>query len=114
MLPNRLRISKRSTDALKMLKGRTGLTPNILCRIALALSIREKPAISENSIRLDGAEFSLSTMLGEHANLYECVLREMHGELTEAEAQKAFAAHVDIGVERLRRVKNIGDILTFN
>ena len=39
MLPNRIRISKKATDLLARMKGNTGLTPNILARLAIAHSL---------------------------------------------------------------------------
>ena len=34
-------LSADNTQKVRTLKGRTGLTPNILCRFALALSLRD-------------------------------------------------------------------------
>ena len=38
---NKVRISKIASVRLSILKGRTGLTPNILCRIGFCLSLSE-------------------------------------------------------------------------
>ena len=46
MLPNRIKLSKNATDKLRYLKSKTGLTPNILSRIAIMLTIREGSDLS--------------------------------------------------------------------
>src|SRR5437868_1986794 len=75
MLPNRLRVSKQATDSLKQLKSRTGLTPNLLCRMAMTLSLEEGVAGGQRKTDLDGSEFNLPTLLGDHALAYECLIR---------------------------------------
>jgi DNA sulfur modification protein DndE len=110
MLPSRIRISKRATDHLKTLKARTKLTPNVLSRIALAVSLR-KGARSVREVKLDGSEFNLPTLFGDQALLYECLLRQMHGQLNPKKAQMLIAWHIEQGVEELRKVKNAADLL---
>jgi DNA sulfur modification protein DndE len=112
MLPNRFRISKRSTDVLKMIKGRTGVTPNILCRMALALSLRQGASAGDKDVDLEGSEFNMSTLFGDHHLVYEVLVQQVHGALSPKEVQRVVAAHIDSGVDQLRRVRSLGDLLT--
>ncbi|MCB5186145.1 DNA sulfur modification protein DndE [Methylobacillus gramineus] len=111
MLPNRIHISARATDLLKQVKTRTGVTPNILCRIALMLSLEEKHQADTNITDLNGQEFNLTTLFGETAELYQSALRQAHGNASAKEAQLLFAAHIDHGVDKLRHVRSLSDLL---
>lgn len=113
MLPNRLRISKRAGEQFKQLKTRTGITPNILCRLAFTLSIEEGYKPNIESLELDGLEFNLPTLLGEHAALYLAMFRQVHGELNSKQAELMFAAHVDNGADKLKRSKNVLDLFSY-
>jgi DNA sulfur modification protein DndE len=67
----KLKISSEATSKLRTLKSRTGLTPNLLCRMALMYSL-EEGAIGENTAlpNEDGAEFNAYTLTGEHTALF--------------------------------------------
>lgn len=113
MLPNRVRISKRATDLLKQIKAKTGVTPNILCRIALTLSLEENHKANPDGTDLNGSEFNLPTLLGDSDSLYEALIRETHGNLGPKEALLILAAHIDNGVDKLKRVKSVGDLMAY-
>lgn len=110
MFPNRIRISKGASDQLKLIKQRTGLTPNILCRIAIMLSLRRDCLNKKSNAKLDGLEFNLSTLFGEHAALYECLLRQAYGELTQKEAEVLLASHADDGVMVLKAARSLSEL----
>ena len=113
MLPNRFRISQRATETLKQIKGRSGVTPNILCRMALVLSLREGRQAAAQRIELDGSEFNTPTLFGDYPLVYESLIRQVHGPLDGKEIQRVVAAHIDAGVDQLKRVRRLGDLLTF-
>ncbi|MBU1215702.1 MAG: DndE family protein [Gammaproteobacteria bacterium] len=113
MLPKRVHISLRATELLKQIKSKTGVTPNILCRMALVLSLEERHKANPEVTDINGAEFNLPTLLGDASTLYEALLTELHGELNAKTAQLVLAAHIDNGVDRLKRVKSAGDLLSF-
>lgn len=73
---NRLRLSDEFTYRLRNLKGRSGLTSNLICRIGFCLSL-EEPRIPDPA-RYDenGQEFNRSTLLGDWDDLYEALLRQ--------------------------------------
>jgi DNA sulfur modification protein DndE len=110
MFPNRIHISKEASEHLKFLKGRTGVTPNILCRIALLLSLRDRRKCNPANTHLDGLEFNLTTLFASYAPLYECLLRQVYGQLHEKDAESLLAAHIDDGVKRIRAVKSLADL----
>lgn len=110
MFPNRIRISKGASDQLRLIKQRTGLTPNILCRIAIMLSVQRACLTKDSSAKLDGLEFNLITLFGEHTQLYECLLRQAYGELTQKEAEAVLAAHADDGVMVLKAARSLTEL----
>jgi len=106
-----------TTDAdvtLKMMKARTGLTPNILCRLALTLSLDE-PGIPR---LVDGDEKSQReinryTLLGEYETAIVSLAktRMYQDGIDPACADSYFVAHIHRGVSLLpNRVKTIADI----
>jgi DNA sulfur modification protein DndE len=113
MLPNRVHISKRATELLKQVKAKTGVTPNILCRIALTLSLEENHKANPKGTDLNGSEFNLPTLLGDASPLYEALIRQSHGILTSREAQLILAAHIDNGVDKLKRAKSVSDLIQY-
>ena len=113
VLPNRFRISKSATDTLKLLKMRTGVTPNILCRIALMLSLEEGLSRGEQTPDLEGSEFNAPTLFGEHAQIYDCFIRQVHGTLDARQYNLVVASHVDNGLEHLKRCRTLLDLGQF-
>lgn len=113
MLPNRVHISQRATDQLKLLKSRTGVTPNILCRIAIALSIEEKHNANPNITDLSGSEFNIVTLLGDNAQTYEALIKQKYGDIKPKEAELILSAHIDHGIDRIKRAKSVLDLMSF-
>jgi len=60
---SKLKISSEATTRLRMLKQRTGLTPNLLCRIALMMSLEEGPLGNIPLPNEDGSEFNAYTLI---------------------------------------------------
>lgn len=111
MLPNRVHISKHATETLKQIKARTGVTPNILCRLALSLSLNENHEPNPGSVDIHGQEFNLTTLLGDAALVYESLLKQAHGDLTPKQAELMLAGHIDNGIGKLKHAKNVGDLI---
>ncbi|MET3393547.1 DNA sulfur modification protein DndE [Variovorax sp. 1140] len=111
MLPKRLRISKSATDNLKMLKSRTGLTPNLICRMALLLSLEDGPAGGRRVTEELGSEFNAPTLFGEFAFLFDALIRQVHGQLDPKDYTPIIVSHIDNGIERLRKSRSLGDLL---
>lgn len=71
---NKLKVSADVSSRLRTLRQRTGLTPNLLCRIAIMLSLEEGSvgcALPDE----DGQEFNAYTLTGEHGGMFAAMLR---------------------------------------
>ena len=67
---NRIKLSAKSQNLLGRLKARTGLTPNLIARFALCLSIKEKSAPIPNQYDKGGNEIEPAVLFGEYESLY--------------------------------------------
>ncbi len=107
MLPNRIRISKKATDLLARQKGNTGLTPNILARLAIAYALESGTLSKKVTSTQDGQEFNTNTLLGEQAETYAMLIRQQS---QDAEIGKAVARLVDDGLGLFSGVNNLNDL----
>ena len=112
---NRIHTSKDSRNKLSILKSRTGLLPNLLCRIGLMLSLAEpnKPEVDKDTT--DGSELHRDTLMGEWDPLIIALVEEWciaKGMGTENDALvRYFRAHLNRGVHLLYgRVKSLDDL----
>lgn len=101
-----------------MLRQRTGLTPNLLCRIALMLSMEEGPIANAPPPDEDGSEFNAYTLTGEYGGLFEALLRwveEGHSQAEQLDNITLLArlrGHIHRGVGNLSvRAKSPSDVL---
>jgi DNA sulfur modification protein DndE len=111
MLPNKLRLDNAHTSRLRSVKARTGLTPNIVCRIGFCLSLADKNIPDPSQYQEDGVEFNRYTLLGDQETLYVALLKQrlskdgldLDGDLVEQ-----LRAHMNRGADMAtRRVKNL-------
>lgn len=72
---SKLKISADATSKLRFLRQRTGLTPNLLCRIALMISLEEGTLANAPVPDEDGSEFNAYTLVGEYGALFFALLR---------------------------------------
>lgn len=112
---NRIHIGKENDQRLRNLKARTGLTPNLLCRLGFCLSLAE-PGIPDAQLFADGnaREFNRYTLTGQWDSLFFALLRErlnQDGLDLEADLEAQFKAHLNRGVMLLsQRLKNVVDL----
>ncbi len=111
MLPNRFRITKETSEQLKLIKARTGVTPNILCRLAIAHSFKDHRKIKYKKQDLTGIEFNSSTLFGNYVKLYESLFRQVYGQLDSKKMEAVVATHIDEGVKALRSAKSLSDLV---
>jgi len=113
---NRLRVCEEASNQLSSLKAKTGLTPNILCRIGFCLSLREPvPPNPEDYTPESEREIDRHTLTGEWDSLFVAMLKERcHQDgIGEDALVSQFKAHMDRGVLLLfKRVKKFEDIVT--
>ena len=119
----RLRFSQESDNWLRVLKSRTGVTPNILCRIGFALSLDEPGLPNPDAYPEDsGREINRYTLLGEYDTVYVALLLQRvtddrtaggaSNEIREHDLDAQFKAHMNRGVMLLAaRVKSLPDLL---
>ena len=109
----RIKLSQSSTKKLQLFKARTGLTPNIACRIALGLSLSRKNRPSlELYTEETGQEINRYTLLGEHDLILVALFKQWcyENEIEEQKYYDYFIAHINNGVELLvNRVKGLED-----
>jgi DNA sulfur modification protein DndE len=113
MLPKRLRISQLSTDTLKILKGKTGLTPNIVCRMALVLSLEAGASGGTSKVDQSGSEFNAPTLFGEFGTLFEALITQVHGALDTKEMADVIASHIEDGLGSLRKSGSLLELIEY-
>lgn len=110
---NKVKVSTAATDRLRLLKSRTRMTPNILCRLGFCLSINESSTPNPDGYTEDGQEFNRYTLLGEWDDFYIALLKQkMHRDgVALDQIEEQFRAHVNRGVISLSKlVKSVPDI----
>jgi DNA sulfur modification protein DndE len=111
VIPFRVRISDVATNRFRFIKSRTGLTPNILCRIALVLSLREKRPVLAEAPDLSGQELNAPTLFGEHQRIYELMLEKYCAEQSDdREMSVVIASHIDNGLHKMGHVRSLNDV----
>lgn len=113
---SRIKLSSKSQNLLGRLKSRTGLTPNLLARFALCLSIKEKSAPILDQYDKDGSEIEPGILFGEYEDLYMGLMKNRlkkdgRNELEiESELNDMTRCHINRGVVALApRIQNLGD-----
>jgi DNA sulfur modification protein DndE len=110
---NRIRLSKNASNRLHLLKGKTGITPNILCRIGFCLSLRDPIVPKPQNYDEEGLEINRFTLTGEWDKFFIALLKErllkdgldLHKDLF-----PQLRAHMNRGAITLYdRVKNLED-----
>lgn len=100
MINFRLKTTAYTGTILKNLHNSMGLTPNILARIALSLSLLEKELPEPVKSESGGLEFNRNTLTGEQDFIYKSLVKQHYGaELEEEEYfPDLFNAHLTRGV----------------
>ena len=113
---NRLRLSDGLTYKLRNLKGRIGLTPNLICRIGFCLSLDDPRIPDPDHYDEDGPEFNRSTLLGDWDDVFEALLRERlvrDGLEPNADFLPQLRAHMNRGAEMAcGRMRDLSDVLS--
>jgi len=110
----RLRFCREADTWLKVLKTRTGVTPNILSRMGFCLSL-EDPGVPQpqNYPEDSQREINRYTLLGEYDALFVSLLRQrlsLDG-LDEGRIEEQFRAHMNRGVLLLAKgLKSLQDV----
>jgi len=97
---NRIGFSLDATYKLRQLKSRTGMTPNVLCRLGFMLSLKENTIPSDADFPEGGMEINRHTLTGDHDLLYVALLRQRcfrDGIKSKKNIAKQFRAHMNRG-----------------
>ncbi|WP_251965365.1 DNA sulfur modification protein DndE [Salinibacter ruber] len=112
----RMRFTEDISKKLKFLKARTGITPNILCRIGFCMSV-ETPSIPDpNEFDEYGdREIDRPVLLGTYDPLFVAMIKERCKQdglnVEDDELYEHFRAHVHRGVALVyKRVKDLPDL----
>lgn len=112
---SRLYVSADVDNKLRVLKMRTGLTPNLLCRMGFCLSLSEL-GVPDLQLYSDtqAREFNRYTLTGQYDLFFFSLLRERlleDGLDHEALLEPQFKAHLSRGVSLLyQRIKSLEDV----
>lgn len=115
---SKLKISSDATSKLRSLRQRTGMTPNLLCRMAAMISLEEGPLGGAPIPDEGGSEFNAYTLTGEYGAIFAALLRWVEEgpspevPLDNAQLLDRFRGHIHRGVGALSvRAKSPADIL---
>lgn len=116
---NKIYISEETDRKLRTLKGRTGLTPNLLIRLGLAFSL-EEDGIPDKSLYGEDAfrEFNRYTLTGQWDLYFIALLKErlVEDDLEPSDhLENQLKAHIGRGVhliyQRIKSLEDIGDMI---
>lgn len=98
----RLKTSQETGEILKSLQNSTGLTWNVLSRIAVAMSLNDPTPPSEVP-NTTGVEIHRNTMTGEHDYVYKALIRQHAGYHVPEEEYfpDLFNRHIERGIRIL-------------
>lgn len=111
----RVNFSPEADARLKRLKGQTGVTPNLLCRIGFCMSLEEVSAPDPAHYPPGPRDINRYTLTGEYDDLFVALLRQRVAEQDldwETRAAEQFAAHMNRGVLLLAaRTNSLVDLI---
>jgi DNA sulfur modification protein DndE len=109
----KIRLTKDASNRLRFLAGRTGLTPNLLCRMGFCLSLEEPKAPNPEDFAEEEREFNRYTLLGEYDVLFVALLRQRlyQDDINTGRLEDHFRAHMNRGLSLLQqRVRSVADL----
>ncbi|MCP3742479.1 DNA sulfur modification protein DndE [Rossellomorea sp. BNER] len=98
-----LKTSNYVAERLKQLHASTNLTPNILARLAIALSLKQEGIPDIPRSESNGRDFNRNTLTGEHDYLYRALMAQhANREVSDEEFFPGlFNAHLERGIRLL-------------
>ena len=110
----RIHTSQRSRGILSTLKTRTGITPNILSRFGICLSLKDPSMPNPDEFDELGTEFLPNVLFGDYEKLfYALMVNRLHGDKLDPELylNRMMRAHLNRGVYSLiSRIHHLSDI----
>jgi DNA sulfur modification protein DndE len=118
---NKIILSEDVTKKLQILKSKTGLTPNILCRFGLLLSLRDNTMAEPSLYKQDGQEIYRHILFGDQELIYITILLQKAATFrienkNDKENIEFLRANINRGGDllynRLSRTTSLKDLLT--
>ena len=110
---SRVKLSIRTQNLLGQLKRKTGLTPNILARFAICLSLKDPGIPNPDEFDERGSEIHSNVLFGEHEKMFMALMikRLEHDRLDpKLYLHKQLRAHLDRGTYALwPRINDLSD-----
>jgi len=99
----KLKTSKKAQDILLDLKMKTNITPNILSRYAISLSLLEPKPLTKFNYKTDGFEFNRHVLTGKYDSVFKALIIQYEGrELSDEEYFPDYLkAHLERGIKLL-------------
>jgi len=111
---NRLKMSYRSQNLLGQLKARTGLTPNIMGRFAICMSLNDPSMPNPDEFDDRGSEIHPSVLFGEYEDVFMLLMLQRlrrDGLDPDTYLNRMVRAHFNRGVIALyARIRDITDL----
>lgn len=113
---SKVKISAEASGKLKIAAQRSGLTPNLLCRLAMISSFEAGPLSHLQTDLKDGQEFNAYTLFGANQAIYLDLLKyveteEGKADLTDEDLLERLKHHIDRGIKQLTvRIKSPADV----
>lgn len=113
----KVKLSEDAANRFRLLKGATGLTPNILCRFALSYSLDDPRPVEPSQYDTDGVELNRPTLMGDYDDIIVGLLRERCARDgvdldDDAELVQHLTGHINRGVNAMSsNIKNIEDLV---
>tara|TARA_R110002020_G_scaffold244252_3_gene457913 strand:- start:1186 stop:1563 length:378 start_codon:yes stop_codon:yes gene_type:complete len=113
---NKVKISAEASGKLKIAAQRSGLTPNLLCRLAMMSSFEAGPLNHLQTDVKEGQEFNAYTLFGANQAIYLDLLKYVETEkgkvdLTDEDLLERLKHHIDRGIKQLTvRIKSPADV----
>lgn len=117
MTLQRIQFTTDTDNRMRALKGRTGITPNLMGRMGYCLSLEEPgtPILIDETAEM-GREINRYTMLGEYDEAFIALLitwmhKKGYKDFCAEEVNKLFLAHMNRGIELVSaRLKTVADL----
>lgn len=114
MEKHKIRVCGEANQALITMKGKTGLTPNILARIGFCLSLKNQtiPKKNEYNYTENVREFNRHTLFGDNNFIYMALLRQWleknDNKAPKTDLNDLTEAHINRGILLLKKSVSSG------
>lgn len=115
MQVSKFRISTAATGQVKIVAQRAGLTPNLVCRLAMLSSFEAGPVTGRSEETQDGQEFNAYTLFGDFQPIFIDMLKFVEfgldgSDIEDSVLLERLRLHIDRGVRQLSvRIKSPAD-----